>query len=617
MNSLNNLTKLNSNTISDNKSSTKIPKQKGKTDLFKDETKPNKNDLMHRERSRTKEILNKFQAKDKENKNKGRAKAEVFGDKKGQAKLEQFKEARQYKKHLEEEKKEEEIRNFPQKVIVQFSSAEGKDLGGKMSIETTANKHIINSVINKLKNDDNKPNHLIMIEDTELSNTLKQALLNLYNNKGEKFNSENVVKITYHPENLYSVKPLTRGGESLEGHTDSILTCMFSPCGKYLASGGGDCVLRIWDMETFTLMNNIEGHESWIMNVNWSPCGGYLVSGSLNGKLIVCHSKTVKSSSTLNSENKTEETLFDDIPLRAHKGCVTSVSWKPLHLGTEPTFVSSGKDGNLRCFNINKRSTTFNIGAHNESVSKVIWSGENIIYSCSRDKLIKSWSEIGELLKVYKGHGHWINTMSINTDFVLRTGFYDYEQEALSSGYNRNSYLEEKSIEEKQQVALTRYNKIKQTFNYKSIDRIVTGSDDFTMILWNPSESTAPVSRLTGHNQLVNHVMFSPNTLFIASGSFDKNIKLWNGLTGAFICNFFGHIAAIYQISWSADSKFLLSASKDSTVKIWNIKSEKKTKSARHTLPGHADEVFCVDWSPDGLSAASGSKDKRVNIWKH
>lgn len=563
-----------------------------------------KTNPMHRERSRTKEILAKYNTKidEKEKDNKSRAKSEVFADKKGKVKLQEFKEKKLKRIKDVEDKKQEEIDNFPKEVIVQFTSAEGKNLGGQMTIETTATKHVINSVINKLKDDSNFMNHLMMIDDTELTNTLKSTLLNLYNSNNLKFNSESIVKIVYHPENLYTVKPLTRGGSSLEAHTDSILTCMFSPCGKFLASGGGDKILRIWDMETFTLMTSIESHESWIMNVAWSSCGEYLVSGALNGKIIICNGKKGE--------------LFD-IPLRAHKDCVTSISWKPLHLSLEPIFVSSGKDGNLRCFNIAKRSTTFNIGAHDEAVMKVIWSGENIIYSCSRDKLLKSWNEEGSLLKVFKGHGHWINTMSINTEFILRTGFYDYEQTAESSGYNKNCYLEEKSNEEKRDAALLRYNKIKKNFNFSSIDRIVTGSDDFTMILWSPGENEKPISRLTGHNQLVNHVMFSPNTLFIASGSFDKSIKLWNGLTGAFICNFFGHIAAIYQISWSTDSKYLLSASKDSTVKIWNIKSEKKTKSSRHTLPGHADEVYCIDWSPDGLSAASGSKDKRVNIWRH
>ena len=37
---------------------------------------------------------------------------------------------------------------------------------------------------------------------------------------------------------------------------------------------------------------------------------------------------------------------------------------------------------------------------------------------------------------------------------------------------------------------------------------------------------------LTGHQQLINDVAFSPNGRLIASASFDKSVKLWEGKTG-------------------------------------------------------------------------------------
>lgn len=37
-------------------------------------------------------------------------------------------------------------------------------------------------------------------------------------------------------------------------------------------------------------------------------------------------------------------------------------------------------------------------------------------------------------------------------------------------------------------------------------ERLVSGSDDHTMILWNPSETNPLVARLTGHMQLINQV---------------------------------------------------------------------------------------------------------------
>ncbi len=37
-----------------------------------------------------------------------------------------------------------------------------------------------------------------------------------------------------------------------------------------------------------------------------------------------------------------------------------------------------------------------------------------------------------------------------------------------------------------------------------------------------------------GHQQLINEVLFSPDARMIASASFDKSIKLWDGKTGKY-----------------------------------------------------------------------------------
>ena len=40
-------------------------------------------------------------------------------------------------------------------------------------------------------------------------------------------------------------------------------------------------------------------------------------------------------------------------------------------------------------------------------------------------------------------------------------------------------------------------------------ERLVSGSDDFTMFMWEPSTSKTPVARMTGHMQLINQVRSS------------------------------------------------------------------------------------------------------------
>ncbi|GMP41544.1 hypothetical protein CsSME_00011606 [Camellia sinensis var. sinensis] len=135
---------------------------------------------------------------------------------------------------------------------------------------------------------------------------------------------------------------------------------------------------------------------------------------------------------------------------------------------------------------------------------------------------------------------------------------------------------------------------------------IYTGSQDCTIKVWETSQG-----KLIRELKLVNHVYFSPDGQWVASASFDKSVKLWNGITGKFVAAFRGHVGPVYQISWSADSRLLLSGSKDSTLKVWDIRTQK----LKQDLPGHADEVFAVDWSPDGEKVASGGRDRVLKLW--
>ncbi|KAI9239458.1 hypothetical protein MVEG_00724 [Podila verticillata NRRL 6337] len=472
-------------------------------------------------------------------------------------------------------------------IIAQFYNEEGVASGPPLSLPVDVNpEHLALLLNNLLGNEEDPLPYTFEISETEIVNTLDQDII-----QAGKHSTEETFKILYRPQAVFRVRAVTRCSSSLTGHTDAILCVSFSPCGTMLASGGGDQTVRIWDLNTETPQHLLKGHKHWVQHVAWSPNGKYLASSGMDGLVIIWEPKTGKQHAVL----------------KGHSKWVSALAWEPLHLNAScRRLASSSSDGTVRVWDVVKKQLEFSMAQHTAPVMCVKWAGDGLIYSASRDKTIKVWASTGnapgKLVKVLQGHAHWVTTLALSTDGVLRTGANDHTGKMY------------KDEGEAQKRALQRY---EQAIALNP-ERLCSGSDDFTMYLWpNKNEEVdgkkAQPKRMVGHQKTVNHVSFSPDGRYIASASFDKSVKIWDSRDGKFIASLRGHVAEVYQVVWSSDSRMILSCSKDSTIKLWDI----KTKKMKMELPGHLDEVFTVDWSPSGDKAASGSKDKTLKIWKY
>jgi len=126
-----------------------------------------------------------------------------------------------------------------------------------------------------------------------------------------------------------------------------------------------------------------------------------------------------------------------------------------------------------------------------------------------------------------------------------------------------------------------------------------------------PDEKSAPFRMVVqdGHSGLITSIAFSPDGKLIASGSWDRTVKLWS-LDGRLLRTFKGHKRFVYSVAFGPGGKLIASGSWDRTVKLWTLDGK-----LLRTFKGHSREINSIAFSPDGNLLASGSGDKTVKLW--
>eukprot|EP00397_Hematodinium_sp_SG-2012_P051852 GEMP01061005.1.p1 GENE.GEMP01061005.1~~GEMP01061005.1.p1 ORF type:complete len:303 (+),score=38.31 GEMP01061005.1:148-1056(+) len=116
----------------------------------------------------------------------------------------------------------------------------------------------------------------------------------------------------------------------LHAHIGGVFSLAFSPCGRWLASGGQDCDIKIFRRGSWVLQHTLRGHENWILDCAFSPDGDRICS---------CGDKTLR---LWNVQTEVLEAQFE------HTDYIICCDWHP----KEKVVMAGTKDAMIRIFRL-------------------------------------------------------------------------------------------------------------------------------------------------------------------------------------------------------------------------------------------------------------------------
>ncbi|KAJ3209001.1 U5 small nuclear ribonucleoprotein [Dinochytrium kinnereticum] len=206
---------------------------------------------------------------------------------------------------------------------------------------------------------------------------------------------------------------------------------------------------------------------------------------------------------------------------------------------------------------------------HTGAILEVQWSRDgSTIFSASTDKTLGVWdAKTGERLKKLKGHGSFVNNVS-----VARRG----------------------------------------------AEMLASGADDNTIRLWD-LRSKFPVKTFQDRFQ-VTSTAWSEDASIVFSGGIDNEIKAWDLRKNEIVYTLQGHLDTITGLRLSPDGNSLLSNAMDNTTRIWDVKpfsagNSRLLKIFEGAPHGMEKHLLKPCWSNDGEFIAAGSADRSVVVW--
>ncbi|XP_043247416.1 lissencephaly-1 homolog [Amphibalanus amphitrite] len=307
--------------------------------------------------------------------------------------------------------------------------------------------------------------------------------------------------------------------------------------------------------------------------------------------------------------------------LTGHRAPVTKVLLHPVY----SLMASASEDATIKVWDFDSGDYERTLKGHTDSVQDIAFDHTGaFLVSCSADMSIKLWNFSGhyECLKTMHGHDHNVSSVTFTPagDFILSSS----RDKAIKMWEVATGYCVRTFTGHREWVRMVRVHPDGQL--------MASCSNDQTVRVWDVASKECKLE-LREHEHVVECVAWAPPSAapaieeaaggdnsgrpahpgpFLASGSRDKTIKIWDASSGLCLLTLIGHDNWVRGLVFHPGGLLLLSASDDKTVKIWTIKA----KRCHRTLEAHQHFCTSIDMHRTAPFVVTGSVDQTIKVWE-